>query len=142
MFSLRNLTTFVALPARSTPSLPSLRRRSVRCRLTEAAATFAPLDVVSGESERAIGSLTELKNGGGWKVEDELPTAGDDGDGREGRVEDDDSGEEEEEEGISSIHVPREKYISVSKSDLVNGIVTTLLDSQDGDADIFLLLSS
>jgi hypothetical protein len=113
-----------------------LRRRLVRCRLTEAA-TFSPIDVVSGESERAVGSLTELKNGGGWKVEDELPSAED---GGEGGVEDDDS---EEEEGISSIHVPREKYINVSKSDLVNGIVTKLLDSQDGgDADIFLLLSS
>jgi len=113
-----------------------LRRRLVRCRLTEAA-TFSPIDVVFGESERAVGSLTELKNGGGWKVEDELPSAED---GGEGGVEDDDS---EEEEGISSIHVPREKYINVSKSDLVNGIVTKLLDSQDGgDADIFLLLSS
>jgi len=138
MLSLRNLTTsFVALPSRSKPSSsPSLRRRLVRCRLTEAA-TFSPIDVVSGESERAVGSLTELKNGGGWKVEDELPSAED---GGEGGVEDDDS---EEEEGISSIHVPREKYINVSKSDLVNGIVTKLLDSQDGgDADIFLLLSS
>ncbi|EFH58351.1 hypothetical protein ARALYDRAFT_904162 [Arabidopsis lyrata subsp. lyrata] len=137
MLSLRNLTTsFVALPSRSKPLSPSLRRRFVRCRLTDAA-TFAPLGVVSGESERAIGSLTELKNGGGWKVEDELPPAED---GREGGVEDDDS--EEEEEGISSIHVPREKYINLSKSDLVNGIVTKLLDSQDGDTDIFILLSS
>lgn len=137
MLSLRNLTTsFVALPSRSKPLSPSLRRRVVRCRLTDAA-TFAPLGVVSGESERAIGSLTELKNGGGWKVEDELPPAED---RREGGVEDDDS--EEEEEGISSIHVPREKYINLSKSDLVNGIVTKLLDSQDGDTDIFILLSS
>lgn len=136
MLSFRNLTSFVALPCRSKPSSPSLRRRLVRCRLTEAA-TFAPLDVVSGESERAIGSLTELQNGSsGWKVEDELLPAED---GREGGVEDDDS---EEEEGISSIHVSREKYINVSKSDLVNGIVTKLLDPQDGDADIFLLLSS
>lgn len=135
MLSFRNLTSFVALPCRSKPSSPSLRRRLVRCRLTEAA-TFAPLDVVSGESERAIGSLTELRNGSGWKVEDDIPPAED---GREGGVEDDDS---EEEEGISSIHVPREKYINVSKSDLVNGIVTKLLDPQDGDADIFLLLSS
>ncbi|ESQ39335.1 hypothetical protein EUTSA_v10001331mg [Eutrema salsugineum] len=137
MLSLRSLTSFVALPSRSKPS-SSLRRRPVRCRLTEAAA-FSPLDVVSGESERAIASLTELQNGGGWKVKEELPTAEDGGEGREGGVEDDDS---EEEEGISSVHVPREKYISVSKSDLVDGIVTTLLDSQDGDADIFLLLAS
>ncbi|KAL1189249.1 hypothetical protein V5N11_014742 [Cardamine amara subsp. amara] len=134
MFTLRNLTSFVTLPSLSTPS-PSLHRRLVRCRLTEAAA-FAPLDVVSGKSERAIGSLTELKNGGNWKVEDELLTAEE----GEGGVEDEDS--EEEEEGISSIHVPREKYINVSKSDLVNGIVTKLLQSQDGEADMFLLLSS
>ncbi|XP_010506707.1 PREDICTED: uncharacterized protein LOC104783275 [Camelina sativa] len=120
MLSLRNLTTsFVALPSRTKPSL---RRRLVRCRLREAAATFAPLDVVSGESERAFGSLTELR-----KVEEEEFSPA----------------EDDEEEGISSIHVPREKYINVSKSDLVNGIVNTLLDSQDGgDADIFLLLSS
>lgn len=131
MFSVRNLTSFVTLPSLSTPS-PSLRRRLIRCRLTDAA-NFAPLDVVSADSEREIGSLTELKNGGGWKVEDELRTA-------EGGVEDDDS--DEEEEGISSIHVPREKYMNISKSDLVNGIVTKLLESQDGDADIFLLLSS
>lgn len=138
MFTLRSLTSFVTLPSLSTPS-PSLRPRLVRCRLTEAAA-YAPLDVVSGESERAIRSLTELKNGGDWKVDDELPAAEEGSDGREGGVEDDDS--EEEEEGISSIHVPREKYMNVSKSDLVNGIVTKLLESQDGDADIFLLLSS
>ncbi|CAH2057637.1 unnamed protein product [Thlaspi arvense] len=138
MFSLRSLTSFVALPPRSKPS-PTLRRRSVRCRLTEAA-SFAPLDVVSGESERAIASLTELQNGGGWKTpEEEFPSAKDGGEGREGGAGDDES---EEEEGISSIHVPREKYISVSKSDLVDGIVTTLLDSKDGDADIFLLLAS
>lgn len=138
MLSLRSLTSFVALPSRSKPS-PALRRRSgsVRCRLTaEAAAAFAPLDVVSGESERAVVSLTELSNGGGWKLEPELPTAEDGGDGLE---DDDDS---EDEEGISSVHVPREKYISVSKSDLVNAIETTLLYSQDGDADIFLLLAS
>ncbi|XP_010507955.1 PREDICTED: uncharacterized protein LOC104784616 [Camelina sativa] len=129
MLSLRNLTTsFVALPSRSKPSSPSLRRRLVRCRLREAAATFAPLDVVSGESEPAFGSLTELR-----KVEEE----------EEFSPAEDDENREEEEEGISSIHVPREKYINVSKSDLVNGIVNTLLDSQDGgDADIFLLLSS
>ncbi|CAA7044323.1 unnamed protein product [Microthlaspi erraticum] len=140
MLSLRSLTSFVALPSRSRfkPS-PSLRRRSgsVRCRLTEAAAAFSPLDVVSGESERAIASLTELPNGGGWKLEQELPIAAEDGgDG----LEDDDGSEDEE--GISSVHVPREKYISVSKSDLVNAIETTLLYSQDGDADIFLLLAS
>ncbi|XP_023640759.1 uncharacterized protein LOC17888624 [Capsella rubella] len=128
MLSLRNLTSFVALPSRAKPSSPSLRRRLVRCQLTEAA-SFARLDVVSGESERAISSLTELQNGGSWKVEEEFPPAED---GRQG----------DDEEGISSIHVPREKYINVSKSDLVNGILTTLLDSQDGDADIFLLLSS
>ncbi|CAH8387032.1 unnamed protein product [Eruca vesicaria subsp. sativa] len=132
MLSLRSLTSFVALPSRSKPS-PYSRRRSVRCRLTEASA-FAPLDVVSGESERAISSLTEFQNGGGWKVEPEqLPTAEDGGEGEE---------EEEEEERISSVHVPREKYINISKSDLVNAIVTTLLDSQDGDSDIFLLLAT
>ncbi|CAN8314373.1 unnamed protein product [Cochlearia groenlandica] len=121
MFSLRNFTIFVPLPSRSKPS-SSLRRRLFHCRFTESAA-FAPLDVVSGDSERTIASL---------KVEEELPTAED------GGVEGDDM----EEDGISSIHVPREKYISVSKSDLVKGIVNTLLDSQDADSDIFLLLAS
>lgn len=134
------LTSFVALPSRSKPS-PSLslrRPRSVCCRLTEPAAAFDVV-VVCGESDGAIASsFTELQNGGcGWKVEPEqLPPTG------EGGVEEDDDPEEEEEK-ISSVHVPREKYINVSKSDLVNSIVTTLLDSQDGgDADIFLLLAS
>ncbi|XP_009142585.1 uncharacterized protein LOC103866421 [Brassica rapa] len=128
MLSLRSLTSFVALPSRFNPS-PSSRRPSVRCRLTEAAA----FEVVSGESDRAIASsLTELQNGGGWKVEPEQlpPPPAEDG------------GEGEAEERISSVHVPREKYINVSKSDLVNAVVTTLLDSQDGDADIFLLLAT
>ncbi|KAJ4892488.1 hypothetical protein Rs2_32236 [Raphanus sativus] len=140
MLSLRSVTSFVALPSRSKPS-PSLslrRPRSVCCRLTEPAAAFDVV-VVSGESDGAIASsFTELQNGGcGWKVEPEqLPPTG------EGGVEEDDDPEEEEEK-ISSVHVPREKYINVSKSDLVNSIVTTLLDSQDGgDADIFLLLAS
>lgn len=138
MLSLRSVTSFVALPSRSKPS-PSLslrRPRSVCCRLTEPAAAFDVV-VVSGESDGAIASsFTELQNGG-WKVEPEqLPPTG------EGGVEEDDDPEEEEEK-ISSVHVPREKYINVSKSDLVNSIVTTLLDSQDGgDADIFLLLAS
>ncbi|WZZ48007.1 hypothetical protein YC2023_048114 [Brassica napus] len=133
MLSLRSLTSFVALPSPINPS-PYSRRPSVRCRLTEAAAAF---EVVSGESDRAIASsLTELQNGGGWKVEPEQlppPTAEDGGEGE---------AEKEEEERISSVHVPREKYINVSKSDLVNAVVTTLLDSQDGDADIFLLLAT
>lgn len=132
MLSLRSLTSFVALPSPINPS-PYSRRPSVRCRLTEAAAAF---EVVSGESDRAIASsLTELQNGGGWKVEPEQlppPTAEDGGEGEA----------EKEEERISSVHVPREKYINVSKSDLVNAVVTTLLDSQDGDADIFLLLAT
>ncbi|KAF3555981.1 hypothetical protein F2Q69_00010305 [Brassica cretica] len=130
MLSLRSLASFVALPSPIKPS-PYSRRPSVRCRLTEAAAAF---EVVSGESDREIASsLTELQNSGGWKVEPEQlppPTA-------EGEAE-----KEEEEERISSVHVPREKYINVSKSDLVNAAVTTLLDSQDGDADIFLLLAT
>ncbi|KAF8106976.1 hypothetical protein N665_0129s0045 [Sinapis alba] len=133
---LLSLRSFVALPTQSKPS-PSLRRPSVRCRLTEASA----FDVISGDSERAIASsFTELQNGGGWKVEQEqLPP-----DEREGLGVEDDDDDSEEEEGISSVHVPREKYINVSKSDLVNAIVTTLLDgSQEGDSDdIFLLLAS
>ncbi|KAH0881871.1 hypothetical protein HID58_057967 [Brassica napus] len=119
MLSLRSLTSFVALPSPINPS-PYSRRPSVRCRLTEAAAAF---EVVSGESDRAIASsLTELQNGGGWKVEPEQlppPTAEDGGEGEA----------EKEEERISSVHVPREKYINVSKSDLVNAVVTTCLDS-------------
>ncbi|KAL0720216.1 hypothetical protein Bca4012_034815 [Brassica carinata] len=129
MLSLRSLTSFIALPSRSKPS--PRRRSSVRCRLTEAAA-FPPLDVVPGESYRPIASFTEKV-----KPEQLPPTAEDE---REGGVEEDDS--DEEEERISSVHVPREKYINLSKSDLVNSVVTTLLDSQDGDSDIFLLLAS
>nr|XP_023917388.1 uncharacterized protein LOC112028927 isoform X2 [Quercus suber] len=56
--------------------------------------------------------------------------------------------EEEEEEGvsISRIEVPRQKYIPVSKAELLDAIVLKMLQSQqddgDGDTQQFLLLSS
>ncbi|KAF3947333.1 hypothetical protein CMV_026518 [Castanea mollissima] len=55
---------------------------------------------------------------------------------------------EEEEEGvsISRIKVPRQKYISVSKAELLDAIVLKMFQSQqddgDGDTQQFLLLSS
>lgn len=58
-------------------------------------------------------------------------------------------GEEDEEEGkgISRIQVPRQKYIPVSKAELLDGIVLSMFRSQDEDEDDdeikqFLLLSS
>ena len=56
--------------------------------------------------------------------------------------------EEEEEEGvsISRIKVPRQKYIPVSKAELLDAIVLKMFQSQqdngDGDTQQFLLLSS
>ncbi|XP_010523859.1 PREDICTED: uncharacterized protein LOC104802107 isoform X2 [Tarenaya hassleriana] len=137
MLSFRTLTSFVSLPSPS-PAPSSRRRVFYPPAVAAAAAAPPPLEVTPVESDRIVVGLTGLKNGGGLKEEDSATTL-DGGYGRQGGGEEED---EEEEQGISSIHVPREKYINVSKSDLVNGIATALLDSQDGDADLFLLLSS
>ncbi|XP_022757663.1 uncharacterized protein LOC111304903 [Durio zibethinus] len=58
--------------------------------------------------------------------------------------EEDEEEEEEEEEkpGISRIQVYRQKYIPVSKAELLDAIVSRLFDSQDEDARHFRLLSS
>lgn len=63
--------------------------------------------------------------------------------GKDGQEQD----EEEEEEGasISRIQVPRQKYIPVSKAELLDAVVLMMFESQkdDGDdAQQFLLLSS
>ncbi|EOX95510.1 Uncharacterized protein TCM_004990 isoform 3, partial [Theobroma cacao] len=50
--------------------------------------------------------------------------------------------EEEEKPGISRIQVSRQKYIPVSKAELLDAIVSRLFDSQDEDARQFRLLSS
>ena len=50
--------------------------------------------------------------------------------------------EEEEEPGISRIQVSRQKYIPVSKAELLDAIVSRLFDSRDEDAHLFRLLSS
>ncbi|XP_024024060.1 uncharacterized protein LOC21387328 [Morus notabilis] len=60
---------------------------------------------------------------------------------------DDDNEEDEERKGISKIRVPRQKYISVSKADLLSGILSNIfrasaVDDQDDDEEDFLLLSS
>lgn len=51
--------------------------------------------------------------------------------------------DEFEEEGISisKIQVPRQKYIPVPKAELLDAIISTMLNSQD-DKDQFLLISS
>ncbi|CAN0885015.1 hypothetical protein LINGRAHAP2_LOCUS15000 [Linum grandiflorum] len=49
--------------------------------------------------------------------------------------------EEDDEKGISRIRVPRQKYIPVSKADILDAILLKFFDSQD-DADQFLNLSS
>lgn len=56
--------------------------------------------------------------------------------------EQDDNQKEEEEEGISisRIQVPRQKYIAVSKTELLDAIVSTMFDSQD-DKDQFVRIS-
>ncbi|KAH7515406.1 hypothetical protein FEM48_Zijuj10G0023100 [Ziziphus jujuba var. spinosa] len=54
-------------------------------------------------------------------------------------------GEEEEEEegkGISRIRVPRQKYIPISKAELLDGIVSNMFDADADDTKQFLLLSS
>ncbi|XWS31934.1 hypothetical protein CRYUN_Cryun23aG0118300 [Craigia yunnanensis] len=50
--------------------------------------------------------------------------------------------EEEEKPGISRIQVSRQKYIPVSKAELLDAIVSRLFDSRDEDARLFRLLSS
>ncbi|XP_011025302.1 PREDICTED: uncharacterized protein LOC105126210 isoform X1 [Populus euphratica] len=50
--------------------------------------------------------------------------------------------DQEEERGISKIQVSREKYIPVSKAELLDAVLLKLFDSQDDDANQFLLLSS
>ncbi|XP_057965110.1 uncharacterized protein LOC131155747 [Malania oleifera] len=59
------------------------------------------------------------------------------GDGGGDDVEKGDEGEEE----ISGVQVPRERYISVSKSELLDAIILMMFESQE-DIDQFLLLSS
>ena len=42
-------------------------------------------------------------------------------------------GDEDEEVGISKLQVPRQKYIPVSKSDLLDSIVSMMFKSDDPD---------
>ncbi|KAI9180910.1 hypothetical protein LWI28_009370 [Acer negundo] len=51
---------------------------------------------------------------------------------------------QDQEEGISisRIQVPRQKYIAVSKTELLDAIVSTMFHSEDDDKDQFLLISS
>lgn len=66
------------------------------------------------------------------------------------RKNDDDMADDEyQDKGISRIPVPRQKYIPVSKVQLLDAIVSTFFnsnldddDDDDGDAQHFLLLSS
>lgn len=53
-------------------------------------------------------------------------------------------GEEEDGVSISRIQVPRQKYIPVSKAELLDAVVLMMFESQqdDDDAHQFLLLSS
>ncbi|XVF72891.1 hypothetical protein PTKIN_Ptkin12aG0157100 [Pterospermum kingtungense] len=55
--------------------------------------------------------------------------------------EEEDKQEEEEKPGISRIQVSRQKYIPVSKAELLDAIVSRLFDSRDEDAHHFRLLS-
>ncbi|OMO64147.1 hypothetical protein CCACVL1_21993 [Corchorus capsularis] len=61
---------------------------------------------------------------------------------KQGGEEEDDEEKEEEKPGISSIQVSRQKYIPISKAELLDAIVSRLFDSQDKDALHFRLLSS
>ncbi|KAK6260446.1 hypothetical protein SCA6_014920 [Theobroma cacao] len=60
----------------------------------------------------------------------------------ENEKEEEEEEEEEEKPGISKIQVSRQKYIPVSKAELLDAIVSRLFDSQDEDARQFRLLSS
>ncbi|KAE8700961.1 putative plastid-lipid-associated protein 10 [Hibiscus syriacus] len=53
-----------------------------------------------------------------------------------------DDEEEEEEPGISRIQVSRQRYIPVSKAELLDAIVSSLFDSREEDARQFRLLAS
>lgn len=50
--------------------------------------------------------------------------------------------EEEEGKGISRIRVSRQKYIPVSKAELLDGIISNMFDADDDDTERFLLLST
>ncbi|XP_021281377.1 uncharacterized protein LOC110414486 [Herrania umbratica] len=58
------------------------------------------------------------------------------------KEEEEEEEEEEEKPGISRIQVSRQKYIPVSKAELLDAIVSRLFDSQDEGARQFRLLSS
>ncbi|KAL6134852.1 hypothetical protein ACLB2K_067080 [Fragaria x ananassa] len=49
--------------------------------------------------------------------------------------------EDEEDQAISNVPVPRQKYIPVSKAELLDGVVSKLFRDDDGDLEQFLLLS-
>lgn len=49
--------------------------------------------------------------------------------------------EDEEDQAISKVPVPRQKYIPVSKAELLDGVVSKLFPDDDGDLEQFLLLS-
>lgn len=53
----------------------------------------------------------------------------------------DEEEEEEEQISISRVQVPRQKYISVSKAELLDAILSVMFHSQD-DRDQFLLIAS
>ncbi|XP_050380735.1 uncharacterized protein LOC126797979 isoform X2 [Argentina anserina] len=56
---------------------------------------------------------------------------------------DDDDDDQEEDQAISNIPVPRQKYIPVSKAELLDGVVSKLFaDDEDDVLEQFLLLSS
>ncbi|KAL6144318.1 hypothetical protein ACLB2K_055012 [Fragaria x ananassa] len=49
--------------------------------------------------------------------------------------------EDDDDQAISKVPVPRQKYIPVSKAELLDGVVSKLFPDDDGDLEQFLLLS-
>ncbi|KAJ4847732.1 hypothetical protein Tsubulata_006906 [Turnera subulata] len=97
-------------------------------RLQELSMEVAPLE------SRQVFRLKE-------EEEEEEEVDGSEQGNQEGKEEEEEEGEEEK--GISKIQVAREKYIPVSKAELLDTIVLKLFDSdRDDDADQFRLLSS
>ncbi|XP_021897198.1 uncharacterized protein LOC110814140 isoform X3 [Carica papaya] len=129
MLSLRMLTCFTALPSSSSSSSSTTRPRCSSLPVPQTVNTAVAASLKIPCNLEAIESDTQSDNNSlnnrNTKMNVGNPRADDD-----------------EEEGISKIRVPRQKYIPVSKSELLDGIISALFDSKDEDANQFLLFSS
>ncbi|CAN1160102.1 hypothetical protein LINPERPRIM_LOCUS21896 [Linum perenne] len=137
MFPLRNYATAAPSAAsflqpwrRAPPFFP----RSAPLQLFRCSSSVEELSMedYSGSNGRVNSTLTATTANGFSSL---LPRI------REEEEEEQKHEEEEDEKGISRIRVPRQKYIPVSKADILDAILLKFFDSQD-EADQFLNLSS